>query len=234
MKSPFISNPVPMKPLSPPETAFRAAQQAWDLRLGSAVVSARNWRFACLSTLALLGLTAATLLALINQQRVIPVLVGVDKETGEARTLGPVEQTQYQPGELEVKYFLAQFIRNVRSVPLDPVVIRQNWVKTYAFLRADAAALLNEMTQKDPNSPINKIGKVLITVQPLSIVKIPDTSSYQLRWQETVFSPHGQKEDEYTMLATVIIELDPPKDEQTLQDNPLGLFIKNFQWNREL
>jgi type IV secretory pathway TrbF-like protein len=113
-------------------------------------------------------------------------------------------------------------------------MIRQNWIKTYGFLRADAAALLNEMTQKDPNSPINKIGKVLITVQPLSIVKIPDTSSYQLRWQETVFSLHGQREDEYTMLATVIIELDPPKDEQTLQDNPLGLFIKSFQWNREL
>jgi type IV secretion system protein VirB5 len=175
-----------------------------------------------------------TLLSLINQQRVVPVLVGVDKETGEARALGPVEQSQYQPGELEVKYFLAQFIRNVRSVPLDPVMIRQNWIKTYGFLRADAAALLNEMTQKDPNSPINKIGKVLITVQPLSIVKIPDTSSYQLRWQETVFSLHGQREDEYTMLATVIIELDPPKDEQTLQDNPLGLFIKSFQWNREL
>jgi type IV secretory pathway TrbF-like protein len=36
------------------------------------------------------------------------------------------------------------------------------------------------------------------------------------------------------MLATFIIEIDPPKDEQTLQENPLGLFIKSFQWNREL
>jgi type IV secretory pathway TrbF-like protein len=114
------------------------------------------------------------------------------------------------------------------------VVIKQNWLKAYMFLRPEAAGLLNEITQKDTSSPLSKLGKVLVSVQPLSIVQIPETDSYQLRWKETVFATHGTKLEEYTMLATFIIEIDPPKDEQTLQENPLGLFIKSFQWNREL
>jgi type IV secretion system protein VirB5 len=177
---------------------------------------------------------AAGLVLLISQKRVVPIIVGLDKQTGEATVVGPADQSSKQPGPLEVKYFLAQFIRSVRSVSLDQVVIKQNWLRAYSYLRPEAAGLLNELTQKDSNSPLNKIGKVLVTVQPLSILQIPETSSYQLRWKETVFATHGTKLEEYTMLATFILEIDPPKDEQTLQENPLGIFIKSFQWNREL
>ena len=234
MKSPFLVNPRSYKPQHPTETPYRAAQQAWDSRMGTSIAQARNWRFAFLSSAGLLFLLSFTMITLIRQQRVIPVIVALDKESGEPTVVGPVDQKKYQPGPLEVKYFLSQFIRFVRSVPLDQVVIKQNWLRAYSFLRKEAAGLLNEMTQKDANSPLNKIGKVLVTVQPLSILQIPDTASYQMRWKETVYSSHGTKIEEYTMLSTFIIEFEPPKDEQTLQENPLGLFIKNFQWNREL
>jgi type IV secretion system protein VirB5 len=234
MKSPFQTSPQSFKPNAAIETPYRAAQQAWDERLGSAVIQAKNWRFAFLATCALLLCTSLSLFALVHQQRIIPVVVALDKESGEPTVVGPVDQRKYQPGPLEIKYFLSQFIRFVRSVPLDQVVIKQNWLRAYAFMRKEAAGLLNEMTQKEADSPFNKIGKVLVSVQPLSILQIPDTSSYQLRWKETVYSSNGTKIQEYTMLATFIIEIDPPKDEQTLQENPLGVFIKNFQWNREL
>lgn len=234
MKSPFAASPISFKPSSSADSPFRAARQEWDLRVGNSTIQAKNWRFAFLITAALLLLTLLTILTLAKQQKVIPVIVGIDKASGEPSVIGPAEQHRYQPGPLEVKYFLSQFVRHVRSVPLDQVVIRQNWLHAYAYLRKEAAGLLNEMTQKDPNSPLNKIGKVLVTVAPLSVVQIPDTNSYQMRWKETSYTNHGTKLEEYTMLATFIIEIEPPMDEQTLQANPLGLFIKSFQWNREL
>jgi type IV secretory pathway TrbF-like protein len=234
MKSPFLAHPTSFKPNKAPETPFRQAQQAWDLRLGTASAQAKNWRLAFFALTALTALMGVSLVSLIAQKRVVPILVGLDKQTGEASVIGPAEQNTKQPGPLEVKYFLAQFIRFVRTVSLDQVVIKQNWLKAYMFLRPEAAGLLNEITQKDTSSPLSKLGKVLVSVQPLSIVQIPETDSYQLRWKETVFATHGTKLEEYTMLATFIIEIDPPKDEQTLQENPLGLFIKSFQWNREL
>jgi type IV secretory pathway TrbF-like protein len=234
MSSPFLASPISFKPQAPVESPFRAAHQAWDLRLGSSITQAKNWRFAFLVTAALLMVTLLTLLSISKQQKVIPVIVALDKESGEPTVVGPVDQKKYQPGPLEIKYFLSQFVRYVRSVPLDQIVIKQNWLHAYAFLRKEAAGLLNEMTQKDSNSPLNKIGKVLVTVQPISILQIPDTNSYQMRWKETSYTNQGTKLEEYTMLATFIIELEQPKDEQTLQENPLGLFIKSFQWNREL
>lgn len=234
MKSPFLASPTSYKPQQPAESPFRTAQQVWDFRLGASVVQARNWRFAFLATAALLLLAMLSIITIVKQQKVIPVVVALDKESGEPTVVGPVDQKKYLPGPLEIKFFLSQFIRYVRSVPLDQVVIKQNWLRAYSFLRKEAAGLLNEMTQNDPNSPLNKIGKVLVTVQPLSILQIPDTNSYQMRWKETLYSSHGTKLEEYTMLSTFIIEFEPPKDEHTLQENPLGLFIKNFQWNREL
>ena len=234
MRNPFLAHPSPFKPATPVETPFRQAQQAWDLRLGTAHAQAKNWRLAFFALCSITSIIGLSLAILISQQRVIPILVGLDKETGEATVVGPAEAHTKQPGPLEVKYFLAQFIRYVRTVSLDQVVIKQNWLRAYSFLRPEAAGLLNELTQKDTNSPLNKIGKVLVTVQPLSIVPIPETNSYQLRWRESVFATHGTKLEEYTMLATFILEIDPPKDEQTIQENPLGIFIKSFQWNREL
>ena len=234
MKSPIVSNPISFKPSSSAETAYRAARQEWDLRVGNSTIQAKNWRFAFLLTASLLLLTSLTVLTLVKQQKVIPVIVGIDQTSGEPSIIGSVEEHKYQPGPLEIKYFLSQFVRYVRSVPLDQVVIRQNWLHAYAYLRKEAAGLLNEITQKDANSPLNKIGKVLVTIEPLSVVQIPDTNSYQMRWKETTYTNHGTKLEEYTMLATFIVEIEPPKDEQTLQANPLGLFIKNFQWNREL
>lgn len=234
MKTPFLASPVSYKPSEAPSSRYRAAKQAWDLRIGAPVVQGKNWRIACLATSFNLLLSLGALLVVLKQQKVIPVIVGLDKETGEPHVLGPVDKRKFEPSELAIKFFLSHFIQNVRSVPLDPVLIKRNWLNAYSFMRKEAAGLLNEMTEKDPNSPLKKIGKILISIQPLGVIEIPNTNSYQLRWRETVYTIQGTKLDEYTMLGTFIIEIDPPTDERTLQDNPLGLFIKSFSWNREL
>ncbi len=234
MTQPFLTPVTNVKPSQVIETPYLKARQAWDERMGDAIIRAKNWRLAFFAQALLSCILAGAIIVQITQRRVIPVLVGLDKERGEPTVLGPVKESNYTPGPVELKYFLSQFIRFVRSVPADQVVIKQNWLRAYAFLRKDAAGLLNEQTNNNPDSPLKKIGKFVVNVQPLSIVAIPATDSYQVRWKETVYSAQGMKTDEYTMLGTFSVELDPPKDEQTLHENPLGLFIRTFQWNREL
>ncbi len=234
MRNQMLSSPQNINPKTPPRSPYIKAKEEWDNRIGSTVVQAKNWRIACISSLALSFFLTGVLLFQISQSKVIPVVVGLDKETGEARTLGAVSKDAYKPGSLEIKYFLSEFIRYVRAVPLDQVVIKQNWLKAYSFMRSDASGLLNEMTEKDEDSPLKKIGKLAISVKPISVVQIPETSSYQVRWKETQYSPQGQKLEEYTMQGTFLIEVSPPKDEDSISENPLGLYIKSFQWNREL
>ncbi len=230
----MLSSPQSIKPQFGPETPYLRAKQEWDSRIGTSVAMAKNWRLACFGSLFLSLLMMGIVYFQLSQSKVIPVIVGLDKETGEAKTLGAVTKEAYAPGPLEIKYFLSEFVRYVRAVPLDEVVIKQNWLKAYAFMRSEASGLLNEMTEKDEDSPLKKIGKIIVSVQPVSVVQIPETSSYTVRWKETQYSTQGMKLKDYTMQGTFLIEMSPPQNEEAIVENPLGLYIKSFQWNREL
>lgn len=234
MRNPMLSSPVNLKPKVSPMSPYLKAKEEWDSRIGTTVIQAKNWRLLSLCSLFSSFLLIGIIFYQASQSRIIPVVVGLDKETGEAKTLGAVSKDTHKPGPLEIKYFLSEFVKYVRAVPLDQVVIKQNWLKAYSFMRSDASGLLNEMTEKDEDSPLKKIGKITVSIQPVSVVQIPETDSYQVRWKETQYSTHGQKMQEYTMQGTFLIEIIPPKDEETIVENPLGLYIKNFQWNREL
>ena len=202
--------------------------------MGSIVVSARNWRAAFFLSSTLTLVLAVGLVAISQTRKVIPVMVGIDKERGEPVVFGPVGEQAYKPQSQEVKYFLTQFITSVRAVPTDPVLIKQSWLRAYKFLRPEAANMLNDLANKDPESPLKKIGEETVIVKPISVVQVAGSNSFQSRWEESVYSKQGSLKDRYVMNAVFTIDLDPPKTEDTLQINPLGLYIKNFQWNKEL
>lgn len=230
----FLNSPINTKPVSSPETPYLRAKQEWDSRIGSTVIQAKNWRVACFVSLTLAGFSLAISLVLATKQTITPVFVGIDRESGEPMVLGDINNNSYKPGPVEVKYFLSEFIKLVRGLPLDPVLTRENWIKAYSFTRKNAAEVLNQISAKEYENGQRKIGNSAVSVQPISVVQIPNTSSYQVRWKETAYTKDGQKLEEYTMLGTFVVEITPPRDEQTLQVNPLGLYIQSFEWSREL
>ena len=61
------------------------------------------------------------------QSRVNPYVVEVD-QLGEAQAVSPAE-AGYHPTEPQIAWHLARFIENVRSVSLDPVLMRRNWAR---------------------------------------------------------------------------------------------------------
>jgi type IV secretion system protein TrbF len=234
MTKEFLSEPTSYKPDRHPVTPFMRAQQEWDDRIGSTVVQTKNWRLAFFFSAALTLILSAGLIQQSARNKVIPVFVGVDKERGEPVFLGKAAELPYEPNLQEIKYFISHFVSLVRSVPSDPVLIKQNWLKAYAFLRHDAANILNDITNKDKDSPLKKIGDLTVIVQPVSVVQVAGSSSYQARWEETVYNRHGAPVEKYVMNGVFTIELETPTDEKSLSQNPLGLFITHFQWNREL
>lgn len=234
MKNEFLNTPENYKPEGFPKTPYMMARQEWDNRIGATVIQAKNWRLAFFSS----AITALVLLGLltyhISQSKVIPVIVGLDRERGEPIVIGRAEEQIYEPQLQEIKYFLSNFITLVRSVPADSVLIKQNWLKAYEFLRPQAANALNDEANRDEKSPLKRIGQETLTVQPLSIIQVADGKSYQARWEETVYDSRGSVKERYIMNGIFTAEAEPPKDEKTLNVNPLGIFITNFQWNKEL
>ena len=113
-----------------PETPYQKAAQVWDERIGSARVQARNWRLIAFGNLVLAAGLAAGLVWHSARGTVVPWVVQVDK-LGEAQAVAPAI-ADYKPADPQIAWHLARFIEQVRSVPADPVIVRQNWLAAYA------------------------------------------------------------------------------------------------------
>src|SRR5437764_12152140 len=162
-----------------PVTSYQAAAQAWDERIGSARVQARNWRLMAFGCLSLCLVCAGGLLWRAGQSLVTPYVVEVD-QAGSVRAVGEAA-TPYRPTDAQIAFHLAHFISNVRSLALDPVIVRQSWLEAYQYTTDQGAATLNEYARA--NDPFARIGQTSAAVEVTSVVRATDPS-FQVRWIE--------------------------------------------------
>ena len=211
-----------------PATPYQAAAQAWDERIGSARVQAKNWRLMAFGCLALALLMAGGLVWRSAQSIVTPYVVEVDTG-GQVRAVGEAT-TPYRPNDAQTAHHLARFITLVRSLSIDPGVVRQNWLDAYNYTTDRGAAVLNDYART--NDPFVRIGQESVTVQINSVVRASD-SSYQVRWSEHRFV-NGAAAGIERWTAVVSIVLQTPRTEQRLRRNPMGIYVNGLSWSREL
>lgn len=210
-----------------PVTPYQKAAQAWDERIGSARVQAHNWRLMALGSLVLSLLLAAMLLWLGRSGSALPYIVEVDPRGG-ARPVGPAAEA-YKPSDAQIAYHVARFVDNVRALSIDPVVVRQNWLKAYDFVSDRAAITLNEYARD--HDPFMKIGRETVATEILSVVRASD-ASFQVRWLERVFEG-GALKDTRRMTGLFSILITPPKTVDAVRKNPLGIYVHSFHWSQD-
>ena len=211
-----------------PVTPYQRAAQAWDDRIGSARVQAKNWRIAALIALGMSAILAAGLVWRSTQSYVTPYVVELTTD-GTVRAVGPADVT-YEPTDAQIAYHLAGFIQNTRSVSIDPIIVRQNWMQAYAYATDKAAAILNTYAQE--NAPFADIGKRSVSINVTSVVRASD-DSFTVRWRETAFR-NGAETGRENWTATLSVITDPPRDAETLHRNPLGLYVHGINWSKDL
>jgi type IV secretion system protein TrbF len=211
-----------------PVTPYQKAAQIWDERIGSARVQARNWRFMAFGCLGLVGGLALQLAVLSTTSRVTPYVVEVERG-GSIRAVAPAVES-YEPSDAQIAAELARFIQHVREVSIDPVVVKQNWLKAYDYATDRAAQTLNDYARE--NDPFAKIGQRSVSVEIASVVRASPTS-FQLRWREKAFE-NGSSAGEQSFTGVLTIVTKPPRDAATLRANPLGIYINAINWSREL
>ncbi|RMF82240.1 MAG: conjugal transfer protein TrbF [Planctomycetota bacterium] len=211
-----------------PVTPYQKAAQVWDERMGAARVQARNWRLMAFACLALAVGLAGGLVWQSAQSRITPYVVEVDK-LGTVQTVGPAVQT-YEPTDAQIAFHLARFITNVRSLSIDPIVVRQNWLAAYDFATDRAAATLNEYARE--NDPFKSIGARSVSVEITSVVRSSD-DSFTVRWTEKTFVNGSlAKTERYTGILSIVVQR--PRTVQTLRKNPLGIYVHGLNWSRDL
>jgi type IV secretion system protein VirB5 len=211
-----------------PVTPYQKAAQVWDERIGSARVQAHNWRLMALGSLALSLILAAILLWIGRSGSTTPYIVEVDPKGG-ARAIGPAAEV-YKPSDAQIAYHLARFVDNVRSLSIDPIVVRQNWLKAYDFVTDRAAVTLNEYARE--NDPFARIGREAVAVEVTSVVRASD-SSFQVRWLERIFEG-GALKDIKRLTGLFSIVLTPPRTVERVARNPLGIYVHTFNWSQDV
>jgi type IV secretion system protein TrbF len=211
-----------------PVTPYQKAAQVWDERIGSARVQARNWRLIAFGCLGLVGGLALQLAVLSSTSRVTPYVVEVERG-GAIRAVAPAVES-YEPSDAQIAAELARFIEHVRGVSIDPVVVKQSWLKGYDYATDRAAQTLNDYARE--NDPFAKIGQRSVSVEITSVVRASLTS-FQLRWREKAFE-NGSLAGTQSFTGVLTIVSKPPRDAATLRANPLGIYVNAINWSREL
>lgn len=211
-----------------PETPYLRAQTVWDERMGSARVAAANWRLAAFGALGVSCLSVGGLIWQSSRSIVTPYVVEID-ETGAARAVGPAIES-YKPSDAQIAHSLAEFIRDVRSVSIDPVVVRENWLRAYDYATDRGAMALNDYARD--NDPFKDVGRRSVTVDVGSVVRATDTS-FEIRWSEKTYAS-GQFEKQERFTAHLTIIMSPPRTAEALHKNPLGLYVHGVNWSKDL
>lgn len=211
-----------------PVTPYQKAAQVWDERVGSARVQAANWRAMAFGCLALAGLGAAGLIWQAGRSTVTPYVVEVDR-TGEVRAVADAT-VAYTPTDAQIAFHLARFITDVRAVSIDPIVVRRAWLEAYDFTTDRGAQGLNEYARE--NDPFARVGQTSVTVDVASVVRASPTS-FQIRWSEKSYADGALVATErWTAIAAIVVQ--PPRTEERLRKNPLGIYVNGLSWSRDL
>ena len=211
-----------------PVTPYQRAAQVWDDRIGSARVQAKNWRLAFFGCLALSGGLAGGLVWQSARGTITPWVVEVDK-LGQAQTIAPAD-ADFRPTDPQMAFHLARFIEQVRSLPADPVIVRQNWLRAYEFTTDRGAAALNDYARA--NDPFTRVGRQQIAVEVSSVIRASN-DSFRVAWTERHYE-NGQlsRTERWTAILTIVIQT--PRDAERLRTNPLGIYVNAISWSREM
>lgn len=211
--------------------AARAARK-WDEREGEIIVQNYNLRRLLLGMMSVVMFMTVGLVYKSLSSNVMPYIVEVDTTTGIVRNIGTIEASKhYQAGEAVYKYFLSKFLKNVREMPLDPVVYRENLSTSYGFLTKTAALKLQTMLKSEKMT--EKFGQQTVQINISTILPLEGGRSYQIRWTEEIFTiSNGEKKvTPYSGIFTV--QMIKSDDETKLMINPIGLYISDFSWSKD-
>jgi type IV secretory pathway TrbF-like protein len=210
------------------ETPYQRAGQAWDERIGSARIQARNWRLMAFAGFALSSSLAAVVVWQSARGTVTPWVVEVDR-LGQAQAIAPAT-AGYRATDPQIAWHLARFIENVRSISADPIVVRQDWLHAYNFTTERGAAALNDYARA--NDPFAQVGHAQVAVDVSSVIRA-SPSSFRVAWVERRYDQGTLTSTErWTAILTIVLQ--PPKTADGLRKNPLGVFVHAISWSKEL
>ncbi len=206
----------------------------------------RNWQVVAFVLAGVVAVEALAMIGLARAARVIPYVVRVD-QLGRMDAVGPANPIR-DPDATLVASQLADFIRSVRTV-LPPAAVSAQAALLrhgYAFVTPEAAGFLNSYLA-DPGHDPRVLGiRLTREVAVTSALRVPDgntgrrrneddirVQTWRVQWTETDRPTQlGDSTATAAWEGYLTLRVAPPTTAESVQENPLGLFITSIAWTR--
>ena len=206
------------------------ARREWNDRYLELVRERRLWQVVASAELVVLLVAVAGLVWLSLQHKTVPYVVEVDS-LGAALAIKPVAAGGQLVDERIVRYQLAAFVRGARQVMTDWIAMEKALEQVYAYARGAARAYLDDYYRTTNPFEVAKTYLVVPTMR--SLLRLSPTS-WQVRWTEEQCGLDGLLLGKSQWEGIVTTEITPPTSSDTIQANPLGLYVIDLRWTKQL
>jgi type IV secretion system protein VirB5 len=188
--------------------------------------SVAQWRLSTFAMMLLLGLSVFCNFTLAKGVKVQPYVVEVDQHGYAVPVKG------FDPANVDHRIVSAQigtFIVNSRARFSDvatQLIFSENSYKSVAANSSAAKKLDDYYISSPPTGAKNAVGVRILSISPLT------NATYQASWVETIYvaprgSTNGRNED-FGFIGTFTVVVSPPSEFDDLMDNPLGVYVTDF------
>ncbi len=207
--------------ITEPQNPFEKALFVWDSRVGSLITRSKNWRLFALIALISCIVQGFVNIKLLATPKIIPYIIET-AESGRVINYGKMKEYEnYEIDQRVLKYYLIDFIKNIKELDNNVVVTKRKWTKAYQYVNNKGA---KELTRyfKEWN-PIEKAENYRSEIIINSYLD-RSANTKEIELTEGIYNLQGEivNINKYKIILTV--ELIKGENAET-DDNPLGIYV---------
>jgi type IV secretory pathway TrbF-like protein len=220
------------------ENPYLAARRTWNDHVGSVVSSHQAWQVVGILSLLIALSAVGGMIHIGSQSKFVPYVVEVDK-LGQALAVAPAQRAALVDQRV-VHASVASFINDIRLVTPDVALQRRAVFRLYSMLSANdpATAKANEwLNGGEGSSPFKRAAKETVSIEIVSVIpQTPET--WQVDWLETTRDRQGVAKGQGVRMRALVtvytVAATSNTTEEQIRNNPLGIYIRDFSWSRQL
>ena len=207
------------------------ARREWNERYGSYIATAKTWRWVALSSLVIAAVAVGGVVYFASQNKLIPYVVEVNAngETVQVYKADPMMPTDRRV----VRAQIGQFVQDVRSVSSEVAVQRRAIERAYALLSPDLPAYTAVNNWFRQNVPFERAKTETVTVEVKQVLPLSE-NTWRIEWIERPRSRNGEALPPSTWTGTATVVTGGEVNARTIMLNPVGSYIREFDWSRDL
>jgi len=212
-----------------PINPYLDGRREWNERYGGYIKQVKTWKIITFISLFTTLASVAGLIYIGSKNKLVPYVVEVDK-VGAVRAVNYAQQSNMDNKRV-IKYSLAEFIQNFKTIYGDAKIQKDMIFKIYRYLSPSYPAYNMVNSYYQEHSPFERLTTETVRVKVNSIVPI-NGNTYQVDWEEIVSDPRGLKLRTDNFKASITILIVPPTTQAEIMKNPIGLYIKEFNFSK--